>query len=105
MFLCPVVLPAGTVDMARGSAAEAGAAVLPGSAGSLHRPDPHLRLQAPPVRRAHRLRTGSPHRLLGGEYTFACLFVCISACSRVSVCFKVGRVFVCLPGLPHLVHV
>lgn len=55
--------------MARCSAAEAGAAVLPGSAGGLHRSDPNLRLQAPPVRRAHRLHTGRPDCLLGGEYT------------------------------------
>lgn len=66
--------------MAWGSAAEASAAVLPGSAGSLHRSDPHLRLPAPPVRCANRLHTGSPHRLLGGQYTMSACF-----CSRPHV--------------------
>lgn len=60
------VLPAGPVDVAWGSAAEACNSVLPGSASNLHRSDPHLRLQAPPIRRANRLHTGSPHSLLGG---------------------------------------
>lgn len=66
--------------MAWGSAAEASAAVLPGSAGGLHRSDPHLRLQAPPVRRANRLHTGSPHCLLGGQYALPACF-----CSAVRV--------------------
>lgn len=82
---CPVVLPAGAVDMARGSAAEAGAAVLLVSAGGLHRSDPHIRLQAPPVRRDNRLHTGSAHCLLGGQYTLVCLFF-VSVCPHVSVC-------------------
>lgn len=38
------VLPAGAADVGRGSPAEAGAAAFPGSAGSLHRSDPHLRI-------------------------------------------------------------
>lgn len=64
---CHVVLPAGAADMARSSAGKAHAAVLPGSTGGLHRADPHLRLQAPPIRRASRLRTRRARRLLGGE--------------------------------------
>lgn len=67
--MCFSVLPAGAVDVAGSSAAEASAAVLPGSAGHLYGAHPHLGLQAPPVRRAGRLRPRSPHCLLGGEYT------------------------------------
>lgn len=69
LFFCffPPVLPAGAVDMAGGSAAEAGAAVLPGSAGRLHRVDPHFGLQASSVRRAGGLRPRGPDCLLGGE--------------------------------------
>lgn len=73
--------------MARCPPAEAGSAVFPGLAGDLHRSDPHLRLQAPPVRRADRLHTGSPDCLLGGQYTLTCLFLCISARPHVRVCF------------------
>lgn len=63
----PPVLPAGAVDVAGGSAAEAGAAVLPGSAGRLHRVDPHFGLQASSVRRVGGLRPRGPDCLLGGE--------------------------------------
>lgn len=94
-----VVLPAGAVDMAWGSAAEAGTAVLPDSAGSLHRPDPHLRLHAPPIRRASRLHSGSPHCLLGGEYTCWVLFTVRMSASVNFLCVCV------LPGLSHLVYV
>lgn len=87
MFLCHVVLPAGAVDMAWGSAAEAGTAVLPGSAGSLHRADPHLGLQAPPVRRDSRLHTRSAHCLLGGEYIVARLLSSVRVHMSASVKF------------------
>lgn len=80
---CAAVLPAGAVDMAWGSAAEASDAVLPGFSGSLHRSDPHLRLPAPPIRRANGLHTGSPHCLLGGQYTLS-----ITVCPLVKVCWS-----------------
>lgn len=91
---CHVVLPAGAADVARSSAAEACAAVLPGSTGGLHGADPHLRLQAPPIRRAGRLHTRSPHCLLGGEYTEpARSRPCLLRCVRVTMCPCVSQAF------------
>lgn len=95
LHFCPVVLPAGAVDMAWGSPAEASTAVFPCSAGSLHRSDPHLRLQAPPIRRAYRLHTGSPHCLLGGQYTLPACFLCIFRV-HMTVSVKILRLGMCL---------
>lgn len=61
------VLPAGAVDMARGSTAETGTAVFSGSAGRLHWADPYLGLQASPVGRVGGLCPRSLDCLLGGE--------------------------------------
>lgn len=69
-----LVLPAGPVNMAWGSPAEACAAVFLGPAGFLHRSDPDLRLPAPPVRRPNGLHTGRSHRLLGGEFALTARF-------------------------------